>query len=340
MIAIIRSDASPSIGAGHVMRCMTLAESLRERDVRCIFASSEETRKTVPVLDARGFEVISPSEIPNVNSDLLIVDHYGLDKTYETSARAWAKKIAVIDDLANRPHNCDLLIDQTYGRKADDYKSLVPHGCHIFTGENYMILRPQFFLARQKAKERRAKNNALKRVLVAVGSTNLNNVVVKILEGLMLVSGQKLQIDVVLSSGASNLNGVENVISVLNNNQIHEAKLHLDVQDMASLMVEADIAIGAGGTTTWERCCLGLPTLMLELADNQVPTIDALTKVGAIIPIGHVDSLIPEKMASYFENNVISPSVLNNLADISFGICDGMGLERVVNALEKTCLIR
>ncbi len=339
MIVVIRSDASPSIGSGHVMRCLTLAESIASKGIQCIFASSDETRQTVPMLDASGLKIVSPDDAVAIRPDLLIVDHYGLDKAYEAAAREWARKIAVIDDLANRAHDCDVLIDQTYGRTGADYQKLVPPACNVLTGANYMILRPQFPAARQKAKERRTdRSNSVNRVLVAVGSTNYNNVVVKILSGLRLVSKNALHIDVVLSSGASNLNGVRDSISFLNDKTLHKATLYLDVNNMADLMVEANIAIGAGGTTTWERCCLGLPTLMLELADNQIPTIDALTAVGAIIPIGHINALTPQKMASYFEGDAVSPAVLKGLSNISFGICDGMGLGRVVNVLERTCL--
>ena len=335
MIAVFRSDASPTIGSGHIMRCMTLAEAFQKRDAKYIFAATDETQKTVPLLGVSGFEIIAPEQASVLKPDILIVDHYGLDESYETQARAWSKKIVVLDDLTNRRHDCDLLLDQTYGRRKDDYETLVPSGCRIVTGADYTILRPQFAMARPRAEERRASGNRLKRVLVAVGSTNYNNIILKIIDGFMQVTGDSLQIDIVLGSGASNLSDVRRAVSLLNDHGRHTATLHLDVQDMAAMMVDADLAIGAGGTTTWERCCLGLPTLMLQLADNQIPTIEALTKAGAIIPIGHVSDLTPEKMAAYFETAAASPGILNNLSRVSFGICDGKGLERVMTVLEE-----
>ncbi|HEU4839753.1 MAG TPA: UDP-2,4-diacetamido-2,4,6-trideoxy-beta-L-altropyranose hydrolase [Micavibrio sp.] len=337
LTAVFRSDASSTIGSGHIMRCLTLAEGLKTRGWHCIFTCSKDTLKAVSMLAISGFEVIEPEETGALKTDLLIVDHYGLDSAYESAARAWSGKIAVLDDLADRLHDCDLLIDQTYGRSAVDYQNLTPAGCRIITGSQYMLLRPQFAMARAKAKKRRSENNPLKRVLVAVGSLNYNNIVPKIIEGLMLVSDGNLQIDVVLSSGAENMDDVRRAISSLNSKGQHSADLHLDVQDMAALMVVADIAIGAGGTTTWERCCLGLPTLMVELADNQIPTIQALEKAGAIIPMGHAKTLSAEKIAEYVQNVAISPDMLNQLAEASFEICDGMGLERSLIALEDIC---
>lgn len=334
LIAVFRTEASSSIGSGHVMRCLTLADGLKARGWHCVFASAKDTMKTVPMLVVSGFDMIDPDKIAHIKPDLLIVDHYGLDSKYEAAARAWAKKIAVLDDLADRPHDCDLLIDQTYGRSADDYRKLTPIGCRILAGTDYTLLRPQFAKARAEAEERRFEDNSVRRILVAVGSTNYNNIVTKLLEGLVLVTCGGLQIDVVLSSGAENLADVSRAISALNSKGLHSATLHLDVQDMASLMLAADIAIGAGGTTTWERCCLGLPTLMVELADNQIPTIQALTEAGAIIPMGRAQTLDSEDIAGHVQKAVTSPDLLKNLSRASFKICDGIGLERSVAALE------
>lgn len=337
MIVLFRTDASPDIGSGHVMRCLSLAEGMKTRGWHCIFACTPETLKTVPLLASSGFDACTPEDVQTIQPDLLVVDHYGLDAVYEKSARPWCKSIAVLDDLANRPHDCDLLIDQTYGRATEDYKNLVPANSHILTGADYMLLRPQFAQAREQAKKRRAENPGCC-VLIAVGSTNYKNIVSKILSGFKEGARGNFKIDVVLSSGAPQIEDVRNLTEQINAAGIHKVCLHMDVTDMASMMVRADIAVGAGGTTTWERSCLGLPTLMIELADNQIPTISALTKAGAIIPVGHGDDLqaineIPEKI----RNLLSHPEKLQKLSEASFKICDGMGLPRSISALEDLC---
>jgi UDP-2,4-diacetamido-2,4,6-trideoxy-beta-L-altropyranose hydrolase len=337
VIAAFRSDASSGIGSGHIMRCLTLAETLAERGWRCVFGCGVDTAATVPLLAASNFEIVSPDGLQAIRPDLLIVDHYGLDSSYEKAARVWAGKTAVLDDLADRPHDCDLLFDQTYGRSEEDYKELVPANCRILTGADYMLLRPQFAQARALAEKRRAEKSS-GQVLIAIGSTNYKNIVSKILSGFRVHDTHAFAINVVLSSGAEKLDDVERIVNETNAAGIHTVGLHLDVKDMAALMVEADIAVGAGGTTTWERCCLGLPTLMIELADNQIPTIAALTKAGAIVSVGKGDDeqaieTIPARIADMLSD----PEKMQALSRASFQICDGMGLARSVYALEELC---
>jgi UDP-2,4-diacetamido-2,4,6-trideoxy-beta-L-altropyranose hydrolase len=337
VIAAFRSDASTGIGSGHIMRCLTLAEALSERGWRCVFGCEPETVATVPLLSASDFKVVFPDDMKEIRPDLLIVDHYGLNAAYEKAARAWARKIAVLDDLADRPHDCDLLLDQTYGRSENDYKKLVPAGCKILTGADYMLLRPQFARARAAAEKRRAGEPS-GRVLIATGSTNYKNIVSKILNGFRQGAGRAFDINVILSSGAEKLDDVKHIVSEINAAGLHTVNLHLDIKDMAAMMVEADIAVGAGGTTTWERCCLGLPTLMIELADNQIPTIAALTKAGAIVSVGKGDDeqaieAIPARIRGILSN----PEGMRALSAASFRICDGMGLSRSVDALEGLC---
>lgn len=337
MIVIFRSDASSDIGSGHIMRCLALAEELKANGWVCIFACVPETLEAVPLLALSSFETCSPEEVQTIRPDLLIVDHYGLDAGYERSVSKWCRKIAVIDDLANRPHDCDLLIDQTYGRAAEEYNGLVPDNCRVLTGSDYMLLRPQFSQAREKAKIRRKKNPS-NRILIATGSTNYKNIVSKILRGFKGYKDYPFDIRVVLSSGAPQIDEVQHIIRDINAAGVHKTSIYLDVTDMAAMMVEVDIAVGAGGTTTWERCCLGLPTLMIELADNQTTTIEALRKVGAVIYAGHGNDLdaikeIPENI----QNVLSTPEKLHALTEASFRICDGLGLPRAALAIKEIC---
>ncbi|MCB9980943.1 MAG: UDP-2,4-diacetamido-2,4,6-trideoxy-beta-L-altropyranose hydrolase [Rhodospirillales bacterium] len=324
-----RCDASRAIGSGHVMRCLTLADALSEQGWGCYFIVSEETVKIVPALSAFGHHIHNVSYSPK-KADLLIVDHYGLDARYETQARAWAEHILVLDDLADRQHDCDLLLDQTYGRQAEDYKALVPDHCEVLTGCAYALLRPQFHEYRQQSLERRKDLSAVKRVLVSMGSTNIHDVTSKVLEGLALYNGGPLEIDVVLGSDAFAFENVEELVCRLNVETPHMAHLHKAVENMAEMMSQADIAFGCGGTTSWERCALGLPSLLITVADNQNFITSMLKKAGACIHLGRHDQVSAEDIACSIGRLHDAPAECAALSRSSSALCDGLGARRTV----------
>lgn len=312
------------------MRCLTLADALRESGWQCAFLSSAESEQIVPALRDRGFPVRSPQDAPK-DADLLIVDHYGLDAAYEQSCRNWARKIMVIDDLANRQHDCDVLLDQTYGRKAEEYAGLVSSECLILTGAEYALLRPQFSAERQGSLFRR-KNQEQEsfRVLIFISSSDPENVTGKVLDGLDLVLNQKMVVDVVMGGGAPHLTEIRERVA----GSCHAITLHVNVSNMAELMASADISIGAGGTTSWERCCLGLPTLLVEVADNQTRIAKELGHAGAVVFLGAAGEDLPRKVADFFNNTLpLHPEKLPDMVDAAASICDGAGVSRVTKIL-------
>lgn len=326
---VFRCDASPQIGSGHVMRCLTLADALREHGAECLFLASDETVTAVPQLNASGYDINHPDDIPD-KADWLIIDHYGLDATYETASRQWADQIMVIDDLANRPHDCDLLLDQTFRRSAVDYKLLVPTHCHILTGTRHALLRPEFATMREHALERRQmKAGHVERILITLGGTNLHNITTNVLIALQGFRETPLEIDVVLGGASYYLADVQDAITSLNIVTDHNAALHIDVdaRTMAELMTYADICIGAGGSTSWERCCLGLPTVMIVLADNQQKIARELHNAGAVMHLGHFSGLqstgINDAIAALRNDKDIMMSMIDNASHIT----DGRGLE-------------
>lgn len=330
-----RCDASPMIGAGHVMRCLTLADACRTHGWHCHFACTPETPDLIPALAESGHSILTDQDIQNSQGDLLIVDHYDLDYEYEHSMRQNFKHIMVIDDLPERSHDCDILLDQTYGRDPEDYLSRVPEKCKIVTGAEHALLRPQFANSRKKAIERRQKNHGdIKNILVAPGNANLDDVTQKIIGALSQYDGDSLQVHIVLGSKANNLQEVIALIEILNAKADHAYRLYTDVQDMAKMIIEADLAIGAAGTTSWERCCLGLPTLLIELAYNQKDIVTALAAQGAVINLGwHKDLQDKIILDTLFEIKS-SPEKWQELSEQSFKICDGLGTERVMNVME------
>lgn len=330
---VFRCDASPGIGSGHVMRCLTLAGALREKGGACSFSCTAETALTVPALIEGGYALMTADEIPPP-TDLLVVDHYGLDAAYETQARKWARHIVVLDDLANRAHDCDILLDQTLGREASEYKDLVPVHCHVMAGAGYALLNPRFAAFRQKAREDRAeKRGHVRHVLVSLGGTNLHNITGRVLEMLQACPNPPLDIRVVLGGHARHLPEVKQEIERINARGKHRAVLQQDVKDMARAMLESDLAIGAGGTTSWERCCLGLPAILLEIADNQKLVARKLAEAGAVVNLGWHGDVRPQDMLDAIENLARNPEAVMAMSEKAFSICDGLGVRNFLARL-------
>lgn len=319
-----RCDASKEIGSGHVMRCLTLAGTLAARGDKIIFLCTDETLNIVSLLANSPYDKRPLTE--EVGADWLVIDHYGLNHIYETRSRSWAKNILVIDDLADRQHDCDILIDMTYGRSPGDYKSLVPPSCEILTGADYALLRPEFMKARQNL--HRHFDDA-RHVLISFGGVNPKGATEMTLLMLEGYQDRPLRIDIMTGSGAAGLDKIQAAAAQINAGNLHEVSLHVDTARASDLMARADICIGAGGTTSWERCCLGLPTLAIELADNQAPTLKALEDFGALISLGKIENLNPGTFLKSFASVMSSFTTLQSLSQKALLVCDGRGADRV-----------
>ena len=273
-LALFRFEASFSIGAGHAIRSCVIADELVERGWTCKVIASQDTYDFIPALSR--FERIDPDDELSQTADLLVIDHYGLDQDYESRRRKFARKIMVIDDLANRRHDCDILLDQTYGRAADDYKSLVPSYCEILTGIDYVLLRKEIRQMRDKALEKRRNTTKVERILVSLGGSDPKNYALKALE--MIVKSEfQGKIDIVLGFSSVNRQSLEKY--ALDHNL--DATFHVNA-DMAQLMYDADLCIGAAGSSVWERLYLGLPQVLIQTADNQANIINNLKKFKGI----------------------------------------------------------
>jgi UDP-2,4-diacetamido-2,4,6-trideoxy-beta-L-altropyranose hydrolase len=319
-----------------VQRCLTLADAFAEAGWHCSFAFRDGTLETVPALAARGHELLplfeqdeeEPASIEAVvksRCDLLVVDHYQRDQAFESRCRSFATCILVLDDLPSRAHDADFLLDATPRTSDDAYRAVVPSGCSLLVGPRFALLRPQFSKARAGALARRKKGSAPRRLLVSMGMTDPNNVTAKVLRG-VASSRLPLAIDVVLGATAPHLPAVRPLIAELG----LDVNLHVDVADMASLVSAADIAIGASGQTSFERCCLGLPSLMAVTADNQRDFADALVAAGAV---ERLKSLDEAEIASALVSLVNDPARLQAMSRHAAALCDGEGASRAVQAV-------
>lgn len=307
--AFFRFEASPLIGAGHAIRSCVLADALVENGWKCNIVTTEKSYDFIN--DLNRFNRVEPEDFYQnpLFCDLLVIDNYDLDLKYEKHFRSFAKKIMIIDDLANRQHDCDVLLDQTYGRDPNDYKNLVPENCTILAGSDYVLLRKEFILMRPKAIEKRRNTKEIKRILISMGGSCQNNHILKALE-MVKASGFAGNIDVVLGFDKNNLDQIKQYVKSM----INKVDFHVNA-NMAELIYEADLAIGAAGSSVWERCCLGLPSVLFLIASNQKYVYELL---------------IHNKICYSFED-----FVKNDLYKFSFNkkfynLLDGFGSNRVL----------
>lgn len=336
MHAVFRADASAAIGGGHVQRCLTLADAFAEAGWQCSFAFRAGMLETVPAIAARGHELL-PLSGPNeeepaaikgflgARCDLLVVDHYERGQAFESRCRSFATCILALDDLPSRAHDADFLLDATPRTSDDSYRAVVPSACSLLVGPSFALLRPQFSKARAGALARREIGGAPRRLLVSLGMTDPTNVTTQVLRGVSS-SRLPLAIDIVLGATAPHLSAVRALISELN----LDATLHVDVTDMASLVSAADIAIGASGQTSFERCCLGLPSLMAVTADNQRDFADALVAADAV---EQLQSLDEADIALALTCLVQDHERLQAMSRRASSLCDGEGAARAVQAV-------
>lgn len=339
-LAVFRADASPAIGGGHVMRSLTLADGLARAGWRCALATRSETLTTLPGLahcDHVLIELSGDDEAAaigarlNTEAQWLIVDHYERDADFHRACRPWARRILVIDDLADRIYDCDMLLDATPGRAVADYHVYVPGDCRLLLGPAYALLRPQFPAARSVVLERREQIDQIRSILISFGTLDTDNLTAVALHGLA-AAGYPGRVDVVLGSGASHVREVRSLAERLP----FPVTIHESTSDMAGLMAAADLAVGAAGTTSWERCCVGLPALMVVAAGNQRNIARRLSEAGAGITISDSADFTEETMAQAYTAVAGDITRLRTMARAAAGVCDGRGAGRVIENMTTT----
>lgn len=357
-----RADASVQMGTGHVMRCLTLARELTRRGHECRFVCRDLKGHMGQAISDAGFELVllpapEPDFIPDASdpvhaawagapwdvdavqtragtrdADWLVVDHYAFDARWQSGAREDATKLAVIDDLADRPHVADLLLDQNLGRVAQDYDGLVPDHCTRLIGPRYVLMRPEFAQLRDQSLSRRAGAD-FKHILVSMGGVDSDDATSQVLD---VLSKSPLpvgcHITVVMGRNAPWLDRVRSHAQLMP----CQTDVVVDMADMASLMVSSDLAIGGAGGTSWERCCLGLPSLLLVLADNQAPAARAMDNMNVAVLLGDIRT---DDWQSKFADILAKSTAAQSVAHLSMEaieLLDGTGCAKCADELERS----
>lgn len=319
-------DAGPSVGGGHVMRSLTLAQALGAQGAACVFVGPPAV---AAVLDAfaPGTPRIAAEDLGAAAVreafDAIVFDHYGLAAA-DHRTMAQGRPVLVIDDLANRPLGGDIVLDSGPARKAADYLGLTAETTRLLLGPAYAPVRPEFAALREPALAWRGE--PVQRVLVSMGLTDVDGVTGRIVDVLRQRTPD-VGFDVVLGGQAPSLPGLTKVAR-----RDPRLMLHVDTPHMARLTAEADIGIGAAGSTTWERCVLGLPSLLVVLADNQRGAAGALAEREAAL----VADLAAPDFEAAFDRHLMrlmrDAGLRRLLAANSAAICDGLGAGRTAEA--------
>ncbi|WP_435035533.1 UDP-2,4-diacetamido-2,4,6-trideoxy-beta-L-altropyranose hydrolase [Pseudomonas neuropathica] len=353
MRVLIRADASPTIGSGHIARCLTLARVLRGQGSHVAFACRRLPGHRLDALRAEGFETFALPEryaaedpqqaiesmLPwqadidalaavlegHAEFDWVIVDHYGLDHQWQTAARQWAPRIAAVDDLASRRYSVDLLLNQNLSGLHENYQPLLPEGCRTLLGPRYAMLREEFSCPAIEIKHR------AQRVLVNFGGFDAAQQTHHAM--LALADFPELQVDFV--AGADNPAWAQ--MQALAETRPNW-RLHSFVSDFHQRMTEADLFIGAGGGTSWERAAMGLPTICIAVSNNQQANGEVMAAAGAHVFMGAREQVSVEQLRDAIGFVTGNHYLRQSLAERSRQLVDGRGAERVAAALAGAVL--
>lgn len=359
MRVVFRADSSLSIGSGHVARCLTLAQELAGTGAECAFVCRDLDGNRIGLIEAAGFPVHmlpAPSggdiELRTHHSawagvdwrqdaaetravldraDWLVLDHYAFDAEWERAVLPEGTRLLVIDDLADRPHVCDLLMDQNLGRQAADYDGLIPDSARVLAGPTYALLRPEFRDLRADALARRVAKSP-ERMIIAMGGVDLHNATGDVLDVLRDWCPD-ISVCVVMGGKAPHLITVRTQAARMP----FPCEVAVDITDIGTRMAAADLAVGAVGGTTWERCALGLPTLMLTIADNQQPAAAAMDASGAAIWVGDQRDADWKDRLWAGLNRLQDGDALLSMSRKAAAICDGAGAQKVAATLREFC---
>lgn len=359
---VFRVDASLDIGTGHVMRCLTLADALAARGGQCLFVSRDLPGNLIHLVKQRGYDVLvlpyiaSSDQVSSGSVDLpahkswlgvdweidahqfldalkergksswLIVDHYALDFRWEKFVSPSFDKVMVIDDLCDRYHECDLLLDQNLGRTIGDYSPKLKKESELLLGPEYSLLRSEFSELREKSLQKRRKID-LNKIIITMGGVDKDNFTGRILQSISdLETLRSCEIIVVMGATSPFL------VKIIEQAELLPLRIEVKVavSNMAELMLESDLAIGAAGSTAWERCALGLPSLVMVLADNQKNIANELDKAGAskLVDANRME----DELRKFFSSKYLLGN-LEKISKKSSSLTDGQGVNRVIEKI-------
>ena len=361
MLVIFRTDSSSQIGLGHVMRCLTLAETLRNRGDEVIFICREHENNYCELVESQGFKIERLPHIPldeiditddytstyaswlgatwqkdaeqtikfikvlEKKPDWIVVDHYALDYRWEGALRDMSKKIMVIDDIADRNHDCDLLLDQNLiNNMHTRYNDILSIDCIRLLGPDYAIMQSDYAKFHNRIPLR---SGPIKRLLIHFGAADTDNITGKCIDAFLKCDRNDIRVDVIISGNMQHKNTINQQIKNFDN-----INLYSGINNLAPLISKADLSIGASGATSWERCCLGLPALVISSADNQRSIAEGLHSHELVKWLGHRNEVSSGKIKDSL-SKILKLGLDQSWSQKCRDMVDGNGVNRVCDIM-------
>lgn len=358
---VFRVDSGSHIGIGHLMRCLTLAYEFKTQGLDIFFITKNHkgfaesiipSDYTVFVIDG-GVAADLPldqknnyqswlgesweSDLRKTNEllkklgevDLVVIDHYSLDDRYEK--QLFCKKILIIDDLMNRKHSCDYLLDQNTSADIKAYGILMDKKTQFFLGPDYALLKRDFLAFRKVSIERRSKNTEIIKVLVFFGGGDVGSDCIKLAKSLTSKELDQYEFTFILNEAHSTYPE----LLLWSNRHSKSVKLFSFVKNMAELMSEHDFFIGAGGSTSWERICLGIPSAIIAVAENQIKIGESLNALKLACYLGEGKNITSSSWRSFFENELTDTNHFQEMSERGLKTIDGNGAFNLANAVRE-----
>lgn len=354
---VFRVDANSEIATGHFMRCLSIADALYRHNFKILFIAQTLSDSLLGILKDRGYKFVAintlsgmgihsfKKEINNIWSQqaqekdaketikilnqkickMMFVDHYFLSQPWEKTIRPYAEKLIVIDDLADRIHHCDILMDDNLmpGMK-NRYEGMVDGECRLLLGPQFSVFREEFLRYRDIGIKR---NKPAKNILISFGGVDADNLTEFVIKSLLFTGIEDKKIEVVM--GGSNPNARR-----IRNQYIHKnINFHVQTDKMALLMANADLAIGAAGHTAYEYAAMSLPSILIPMSALQASFSKEMDAYGATITFDLKESSSLEGVGDFIDQIADDVVALERMSQASRGLIDGCGVERLTNIL-------
>lgn len=333
----------PGSGSGHITRCLALAQSLAAEQAEIIFIGRADYAPALSNMGFSGYDLIELQSQGPIENDLtelghaldsrrvldwLVVDDYEVDEGWLRKARRFARRLAVIDDLANRFFDCDLLLNQNLGYETR-YDTLLHPSTRQLIGPKFALLRGEFGQARRRGL--RARQGEIKRVLIFLGGDDVHDNTGEVVKALASRVDFTTTVDIVVGRSYRYYQRLKTNVAAAS----FKADIHQDVsaKEMADLMLKADLAIGTAGSTSWERCCLGLPSILLVIAENQRRVAEELERFGCAVSLGWHEDVGVDLITGQVKALMTDQTYVRQMSTRCLGLVDGLGAERVSRVL-------
>ncbi len=337
-----RVDASPAVGLGHVMRCRNLAAELRERGADVVFLIADDSKSAGAVLLGEGYQVVFLPPAANEaddaqqslralggGADAVVLDHYGLGETWERAVRAGADKVLALEDIATRRHDVDVLVDQNYSLTfAEKYTGLLPAAALTYFGPRYALLSRDYRHGGPTSPPRRDR---AKRVLISFGGTDAGDTTGKMFAALADGAFAEIELDIVIGDSYPHRAALEAAVA-----RRPGSRLHVQLPTLAPLLGTIDLAIGAAGVSAWERFALGVPTILVSIADNQVPASRDLHTSGIAVHLGRAEDVDAAALRDAVRALFDDDAKREHMALQGQLLVDGFGARRIAEVLQPT----